>query len=124
MIITIGGIAFVTFIISFILFFIFAICYAVTKDKVAKFFDTLCNIFAVIACMGIITAPICFCIGSDELTKQHLEALKTGWRRQEIENKCLNDTTDTCKYKWHQYWADSIKTELEVKAIEAKEAIK
>lgn len=124
MIITVGGIAFATFIISFALFFIFIICYAATEGKVAKFFDKLCNVFAVIACMGIIIAPICFCIGSDELTKQHLDALKTGWQRQEIENKCLNDTTDTCKYKWHQYWADSIKTELEVKAIEAKEAIK
>lgn len=124
MIITAGEIAFATFIISFIFVIIFAFCTLFTKNKVAKFFDTLCYIFAVTACIGIIVAPICFCIGSDELTKQHLEALKTGWRRQEIENKCLNDTTDTCKYKWHQYWADSIKTELEVKAIEAKEAIK
>lgn len=124
MIITIGGIAFATFIIAFVLFIIFAICYAVTKDKVAKFFDTLCNIFAVIACMGIITAPICFCIGSDELTKQHLESIKTGFVREEIVKNCGNDTTETCKYKWHEYWADSIKTELEVKVIKAKEAIK
>lgn len=123
MIITVGGIAFATFIISFALIIIFAFCYVFTKNKVAKFFDILCSIFAVTSFIGIIVATICFCIGSDELTKQHLEALKTGWERQEIENKCLNDTTDTCKYKWHQYWADSIKTELEVKAIKAKEAI-
>lgn len=73
----------------------------------------------IIATISFIVSVTAFIIGQDDLSKYHLESIKTGNIRTELLAACPQDTTEVCKYKWHAYWADSIKTELQVRSIEA-----
>lgn len=73
----------------------------------------------IIAVTSFIVSIAAFIIGQDDLAKTHLESIKTGNIRTELLATCPHDTSEVCKYKWHAYKADSIKTELQVRSIEA-----
>lgn len=72
----------------------------------------------IIAAISFIVSISAFIIGQDDLAKNHLESIKTGNIRTELLATCPHDTSEVCKYKWHAYRADSIKTELQVRSIE------
>lgn len=72
----------------------------------------------IIATISFIVSIAAFIIGQDDLSKYHLESIKTGNIRTELLATCPQDTSEVCKYKWHAYRADSIKTELQVRSIE------
>ena len=80
------------------------------------------NIFlgslGIISAISFVVSVTAFIIGQDDLTKYHLESIKTGNIRTELLATCPHDTSEVCKYKWHAYRADSIKTELQVRSIE------
>ena len=74
---------------------------------------------AIILVISFIVSVTSFIIGQDDISKNHLKSIKTGNIRTELITTCPQDTSEVCKYKWHSYWADSIKTELQVRSIEA-----
>lgn len=81
------------------------------------------NIFlgslGIIATISFIISVTAFIISQDDISRHHLESIKTGNIRTELLATCPQDTSEVCKYKWHAYRADSIKTELQIRSIEA-----
>ena len=119
MILDVMGWSFVICIIAFITIIISSAVLAcitnLTENKSANIFLSSLGIILVISFIVSITN---FIIGQDDLSKNHLESIKTGNIRTELLATCPQDTTEVCKYKWHFYRADSIKTELQVRSIE------
>lgn len=120
MILDVMGWSFVICVIAFITIIISATVLScitdLTENKPANIFIGSLGIILVISFIISITT---FIIGQDDISKNHLDSIKTGNIRTELLATCPQDTTDVCKYKWHAYRADSIKTELQVKSIEA-----
>lgn len=119
MILDVMGWSFIISVITFITIIASSIVISCVTDlienKPANVFLGSLGIILVISFIISITA---FIIGQDDLSKYHLESIKTGNIRTELLAACPHDTSEVCKYKWHAYRADSIKTELQVRSIE------
>ena len=119
MILDVMGWSFVICIIAFITIIASSIVLScvtdLTENKPANIFLGSLGIILVISFIVSITT---FIIGQDDISKNHLESIKTGNIRTELLAACPQDTTEVCKYKWYAYRADSIKTELQVRSIE------
>lgn len=119
MILDVMGWSFIICIIAFITIIVSSIVLScvtdLTENKPANIFLGSLGIILVISFIVSITTCI---IGQDDLSKNHLESIKTGNIRTKLLAACPQDTTEVCKYKWHAYRADSIKTELQVRSIE------
>ena len=90
----------------------------ITDLNVNKPANVFLGSLGIIATISFIISIAAFIIGQDDLSKYHLESIKTGNIRTELLTTCPQDTSEVCKYKWHAYRADSIKTELQVRSIE------
>ncbi len=90
----------------------------VTDLNANKSANVFLGSLGIIATISFIISVTAFIIGQDDISKNHLESIKTGNIRTELLANCPQDTSEVCKYKWHFYRADSIKTELQVRSIE------
>ena len=106
----------VTFIILIASSFIISFVTDLNTNKPASVF---LGSLGIIASISFIVSIAAFIIGQDDISKNHLESIKTGNIRTELLATCPQDTSEVCKYKWHAYRADSIKTELHVRSIDA-----
>lgn len=119
MILDVMGWSFVICIIAFITIIISATVLAcITNLNENKLANIFLSSLGIILVTSFIVSVTTFIIGQDDISKNHLESIKTGNIRTELLATCPQDTTEVCKYKWHAYRADSIKTELQVRSIE------
>lgn len=120
MILDVMGWSFVICVIAFITLIISSIVISCVSDlNENKPASIIIGSIVIILIISYIVSITTFIIGNDDISKNHLESIKTGNIRTELLATCPQDTTEVCKYKWHAYRADSIKTEIQVRSIEA-----